>query len=410
MRRSAAIVLLTIGSAACGGNTGPEPLLDALPRALSPAELRIVDAANQFTFGLVREATRGLPPDSNAFLSPLSASFALGMTLNGARAETEQAMRSALGFGGATMAEINQGYRDLIELLTGLDRTTEMRIANSLWGSSAFPMRQEFTDAARTWFDAEVRSLDFRSPAAVGTINDWVKTKTAGRIPKLLDAIRADEVLFLINAIYFKGAWRVQFDRGKTRDAPFTGADGRARQVPMMSLDATPLRYAATSAFQAVDLLYGNGAFAMTVLLPSPGKTPADVLTTLDPASWSALVDQVGEHKVALGLPRFRVEYGARLNAALAALGMGIAFDDQRADLSGIADVAPERLYLTRVDQKAFVEVNEEGTEAAAATAVGVGLTSAPPSVIVDRPFLFLIRERFSGTILFVGLIQQLGA
>jgi serpin B len=319
-------------------------------------------------------------------------------------------MRTSLGFGAAAIAEINQGYRDLIQLLTGLDRTTEMRIANSLWGANGFAMRPQFTDAARTWFDAEVQSLDFHSPAAVGTINDWVKAKTAGRIPKLLDTIRADEVLFLINAIYFKGSWRIPFDRGKTRDAPFTGADGTARQVPMMNLDAMPLRYAATSTYQAVDLLYGNGAFAMTVLLPSSGGTPAGVLAGFDPAAWSALVDQLEERKVALGLPRFRVEYGARLYDALTALGMGVAFDDQRADLSGIADVGSRRLYISRVDQKAFVEVNEEGTEAAAATNVGVGLTSAPPAMIVDRPFLFMIRERFSGTIMFVGIVQRLGA
>jgi len=393
---------------ACGGGgpTGPEPLLTQLPRPLAPAELRLIDAGNQFTFDLFRAATRALPPDSNAFLSPFSASMALGMALNGAGGETLDSMRVALRLGASPLIEVNQGYRDLITLLTSLDRTTEVVVANSLWSRSGFPILPTFVNAVDTWFDAEARTLDFSTPAAVDAINDWVKDKTRSRIPKLLERIDPFEVAFLVNAVYFKGRWRATFDRARTRPMPFHAADGSTRDVPTMSLDATPLRYHSTPEYEAVDLLYGNGTFAMTVLLPRPGKTPADMLAGLDPSGWRELAAAFHEQKIMLSLPRFRLEYSRELEEDLKDLGMGIAFDEGRADFSGIADVRPERLFISRVVQKTFVDVNEEGTEAAAATGVGIGVTSAPPALVVDRPFLFAIHERLTGTILFLGQVN----
>ena len=402
-----ALLVLT----ACGSPTENDsrvPLLTQLPRALSTAETAIIDGANAFAFDLVREATRQLPADSNAFLSPLSASMALGMALNGANGETYTGMQRALRLEGMTEADINQGYRDLIALLSGLDSRTEMRIANSMWGHSGFTMEPAFIDAGRSFFDAEVQTLDFGDPAAVSTINDWVSGKTNGKIPQLLDQIAPDEVLFLINAIYFKGDWRDAFDRNETRDESFHGADGRDRTAPLMSQSDT-LRYQETADYQAVELLYGNGAFAMTVLLPLPGRTPADLLANLNPATWRELAGRFLDVDLQLTLPRFRLEYSRRLNQDLTALGMGIAFDRDLADFYRIADVRPERLYLTRVEQKTFVEVNEEGTEAAAASNVGVGVTSAPPAMRVDRPFVFAIHERLSGTVLFLGIINTVG-
>ena len=409
-RAPLALLLLT----GCGSSTDPggdlPPVLTELPRTLSPSEVRIVDGANVFAFDLLREATKALTPDSNVFLSPLSASMALGMALNGANSETYDAMRTVLRLDGMAEAEINQGYRDLMTLLGGLDLRTEMRIANSIWGDATLPIEPAFTDVSRTFFDAEVSTLDFGSPEALAAINDWVSGKTNGKIAKLLDDLSPDEVLFLINAIYFKGKWRDAFDAKDTRDGAFHGADGRDRAARLM-WQQEDLRYDETEDYQAVDLLYGNGAFAMTVLLPKAGRTPAELIVGLDPESWTALAGRFQEAEVSLTLPRFRLEYGRRLNDDLTALGMGIAFDKKRADLYRIADVRPERLYITRVDQKTFVEVNEEGTEAAAATAVGVGVTSAPVVVEmrVDRPFVFAIRERLSGAVVFLGVMNVIG-
>jgi serine protease inhibitor len=404
-----ALLLLT----GCGSSTAPggdlPPILTELPRTLSPSELRIVEGANAFAFDLLREATKALAPDSNAFLSPLSVSMAVGMTLNGANGDTYDAVRTALRLDGMAEAEINQGYRDLMTLLVGLDSRTEMRIANSIWGDATLPIEPAFTDVSRTFFDAEVSTLDFGSPEALAAINDWVSGKTNGKIPKLLDDLSPDEVLFLVNAIYFKGKWRSAFDAKDTRDGPFHGADGRNRAARLM-WQMEDLRYDETEDYQAVDLLYGNGAFAMTVLLPKAGRTPAAVLAGLNQESWAALAGRFAETEVTLTFPRFRLEYGRRLNDDLGALGMGIAFGGN-ADFYRIADVRPERLYITRVDQKTFVEVNEEGTEAAAATGVGVGPTSGsePLEMKVDRPFVFAIRERLSGAVVFLGVMNAIG-
>jgi serpin B len=333
------------------------------------------------------------------------------MALNGAGGETFKEMQAALRLTGLTEPELNQGYRNLISLLRGLDSRTEMRIANSIWGREGLRMEPAFREAGRTFFDAEVQTIDFSSPQAIETINQWVSGKTNKKIPRLLDEIGRDEVLFLINAIYFKGKWREAFDPKDTREGPFQGADGRARSASLMRQQKT-LQYDETADYQAVDLLYGNGAFAMTVLLPKPNRSPSELLARLDPAAWKALTERFHDAEVNLTLPRFRLEYTRRLNQDLKALGMEVAFDRSRADFSRIADVRPERLYISRVDQKTFVEVNEEGTEAAAATGVGVSVTSARQvfEMKVDRPFVFAIRERLSGTVMFLGVMNVVGS
>ena len=389
-----------------GSPTGPQPLIEELPRPLTSVESSIIDAGNAFTFDLFREAVRTLPPDSNAFLSPFSASMALGMAMNGAAGSTLQAMQEALRVGGMSLVDANQGYRGLLDLYTTIDKTTELLVANSVWVDQGFPVRPEFLASARDFFSAEARTLDLQSEG-LAAINGWVKEKTRNRIPTLLDRIGGDEIAFLVNAIYFKGRWRLPFDPKRTTPQPFMSAGGVSHDVPTMTMDET-LRFASRPGFAAADLLYGNGAFAMTILLPDEGSTPGAVLASLTPEAWRELESAYHEGRIVLSLPKFRMEYRRSLVEDLKALGMGIAFDPSQADFTGIANVAPERLYLTQVVQKAFVEVNEEGTEAAAATGVGVGVTSMPPSLIVNRPFLFVIRERLSGTILFLGQVNEL--
>lgn len=401
--------LLLIATAACGQAstpTDPEPLIDELPRPLTTAESSIIDAGNRFTFDLFREAVRDLAPDANAFLSPFSASMALGMAMNGAAGSTLAAMQAALRVDGLPLGDVNRGYRGLLDLFTTIDRTTELLVANSVWVDQGFPVRPEFLASAREFFSAEARALDLQTEG-LATINGWVREKTRNRIPALLEEVTSDEIAFLVNAVYFKGRWRLPFDPERTARQPFMSATGTSHDVPMMSMEA-PLRHAARDGFAAADLLYGNGAFAMTILLPDQGSTPATVLAGLTPEAWRQVDAAFEESKIVLALPKFRMEYRRSLVDDLKAMGMGIAFDQGEADFSGIADVAPERLYLTQVLQKAFVEVDEEGTEAAAATAVGVGVTSMPPSLIVNRPFLFMIRERLSGSILFIGQVNEL--
>ncbi len=395
--------------AACGSTEeshGPPPLLTALPRALSAAETRMVGAGNQFGFDLLGQA-RGGGPDQNLFLSPVSVSMALGMTLNGAAGATFDSMRVALRLAGVPLDDINQGYRSLIDLLQGLDASSQFQIANSIWGHSGIPFLPAFLTAGKAHFDAEVRAFDFNAPATLGIINDWVSAKTDGKIPTILDGISSAEVMFLINAIYFKGSWRMAFDPAQTRNAPFHAADGSTQSVPTMNLKPELQRYSATRDFEIVELLYGNGAFAMDIVLPRADRTLADLTAGLDAARWTEWVADLHDREIGLALPRFKLEYKRELNDDLKALGMRIAFDAGLADFSGIANVAPERLYITKVLHKTFVDVDEEGTEAAAVTSVGIGVTSAPPTIQIDRPFLFVIRERLSGTILFLGQITR---
>jgi serpin B len=369
-----------------------------LPRTLSAAEVEVIGASNQFAFGLLEQANH---PDANLFLSPLSASMALGMTMNGAAGVTWNQMRDVLGFGSLGQEEINASYKSLLALLVGLDPTVNMAIGNSVWTRRGFPVKPNFLDTVREAFGAEAAELNFASTSASERINEWVKDATHGRIEDIVPGVIPEEVvMYLLNAIYFKGSWTFRFDPSETRTEPFHLDDGSTRAVPLMTLERT-LPYHENSRFQAVELPYGGRAFAMTVLLPGQGVSVDTLAASLDAGEWEDVADGFRDTKVELFLPRFRMSYERILNDGLAALGMVDAFDPGRADLTRLSPV--EFLFISEVKQKSWVDVNEEGTEAAAATSASVEVTSGIPVVRADRPFLFFIRERLSGTILFAG-------
>jgi serine protease inhibitor len=400
------ILPLMLVSLACSDPSGPAPIT-SLPRELSVAEQKLISSSNSFAFDLLHQINAA-QRDSNVFVSPLSASMALGMTANGAAGTTYDAMHNALRLGDASREEVNEGYKSLIALLRGLDKSTDFRIANSIWYEKTFPFNASFMTESKTFFDAEVAGLDFTSPSALTTINSWVNQSTNTKIPKILDEIAPEEVMFLINAIYFKGSWQKQFDKSQTASAPFNAYDGASASVPLMH-QSVPLRVAQTPAYIAADLLYGNSAFAMTILLPNQGTDVNTVAQSLTDDSWSSLAQSFSEQKGELYLPRFKLTWERLLNDDLTTLGMGIAFQDGHANFTRMSPLG-DRLFITKVIQKTFVDVNEEGTEAAAVTSVGIGITSAPQTIVirVDRPFIFVIRERFSGTILFMGKIVKL--
>ena len=409
--RFCAIAAIALGVACSSstepGSDEPSPALDALPRALTAGEQKVIGAANDFSFALFRRLSAARS-DSNVFTSPLSASMALGMAMNGAAGTTYDEMRATLGFGAsATESEIGESYKSLIALLRGLDPSVDFRIANSIWYRTGFPVDQGFLDRGRNWFDARASALDFSSPSAVSTINDWVNTSTAGKIPTILDRIEGDQVMFLINAIYFKGSWRTRFDPSRTVTAPFHAVGGD-QPAKLMRRDGT-MRWLQTPEFEAVDLPYGNGAYAMTVVLPAAGKRVDDVAASLQASAWTTWMGQFNDAEVELQLPRFKLEWARELIPDLQALGMRAAFIDGGADFSRMSTLGSQ-LFISLVKQKTYVDVNEEGTEAAAVTNVGVSLTSMPVRrpFIVDRPFVFVLRERLSGTILFMGKITRL--
>jgi serine protease inhibitor len=402
--RPALFALVLIGTA-CREGTAPAPSapITSLPRTLTDPENKVIAGSNEFAFDLFRTGNIS-QHKANVFISPLSASMALGMTANGANGATYDEMRSALRLTGATREDVGAGYKSLIELLRGLDPGTTFTIANSIWYERTFPFNASFLDESKLYFDAQVESIDFRSPTAVPTINSWVSEHTNDKIPTILDNIADEEVMFLINAIYFKGIWQKQFDKSKTVDAPFHSADGTTSTVKMMAREEG-VQYTATSEYAAVDLPYGNSAFSMTVVLPN-GDIDA-FAESFDQAKWNSLVGSFRESNLQVYLPRFRMEWKRGLNEDLQQLGMRLAF--YSADFTRMSPRGLD-LIITRVVQKTFVEVDEEGTEAAAATMVGIGLTSMPAAFRADRPFLVVIRERFSGTILFIGKIAKLPA
>jgi len=392
---------------ACRERTALDPIapITELPRPISESESKVIASSNEFAFDLFRTGNVS-QHKANVFISPLSASMALGMTANGANGTTYDEMRSALRQNGASREEIGAGYKSLISLLVGLDPGTTFTIANSIWHRQSFPVNTSFLDDSKLYFDAQVEALDFRSPTALPTINSWVSAHTNNKIPTILESIADDEVMFLINAIYFKGIWQKRFDKALTVDAPFHAADGTTSTVKMMSR-AAGVEATATPEYSAVDLPYGNSAFTMTVVLPN-GDIDA-FAESFNQAKWNTLVSSLHGSEMPVYLPRFRMEWKRELNDDLQQLGMQRAFVPDGADFTPISPLGLH-LYITKVVQKTFVDVDEEGTKAAAATSVGIGLTSMPPSFRVDRPFMVVIRERFSGTILFIGKIAKLPA
>lgn len=413
-RRRGLAPALTLALSLVIGACGNDPVapraeapLTALPRTLTAEERAIVDGSTGFAFALLREVAATVPADSNVFISPISVSMALGMTMNGTAGETQAQFRRTLGFGDLTLDQANLAYKDLIALLRGIDRGVDFRIANAIWARQGFPVRPEFLARTSESFGAEAQALDFSSPASLTTINDWVKRSTNGKIEKILDRIPADMVMYLMNAIYFNGNWRSRFDAALTAPAPFTSATGATQQAPAMR-QTHGFAFHREPGFRAVDLPYGRGAFTMTVVLPDAGKSLAEVIAGLDAESWRRITAFRDTTEVALQLPKFRLADEHKLNEPLKAMGIVDAFDADVADFSPLSPITG--LEISEVKHKTFVDVHEEGTEAAAVTSVGIRETSAPQteSFIVNRPFLFVLRERFSGAVLFVGRIGKL--
>ena len=396
--------------AACSSSTEPRPITQ-LPRALTSAEQTLITQSNGFAFSLFRAVDDRRPvADANTFISPLSASMALGMTMNGAAGSTLDAMRNTLGFSGMSMADADASYQSLIALLRGLDPSVDFQIANSIWYRQDFPFEQSFLQTGQQYFDAKIQGLDFDDPSAPGTINAWVNESTNGKIDKMIDKIDSQQVMFLLNAIYFKGSWQAEFDKARTSSQPFFLADGSTTPVELMHLPHDSVPAVATADYHAAELPYGGGAFAMDVVVPTEGKTLDDLIASMDSDAWQALLASFTTQTGDVYLPRFQLTWDGSLKDPLTALGMGIAFQGGAADFTGMSSTRGHELYISSVNQKTFVDVNEEGTEAAAVTSVGVSVTAYhEPLIRADRPFLFAIRERLSGTILFVGAMRRPG-
>ncbi|KAF0150952.1 MAG: serpin B [Ignavibacteria bacterium] len=375
------------------------------PRELTVMEKQLVGSSDNFSFKLFKKVYEA-EPGENLFISPLSVSMALGMTMNGADGTTYEAMKSTLSLNAFTKQQANETYQSLMGLLGSIDPKVILNIANSIWYNKNFSFQTDFIETNKKYFNAVVNAMNFGDPATITTINNWVKNATKDKIEKIVEQISPETIMYLINAIYFKGAWKHQFDKTKTYDDFFTTNEGKQVSVKMMRQENDYSTYT-NNLFTAVDLPYSSGAFSMMLFLPNKSKNLKDAAEFLTKENFDSISKNFTISKKNLFLPRFKLEYKLKLNDALIALGMGDAFDRDKANFkklySGIGNA-----YISEVLHKTYVDVNEEGTEAAAVTSVEIGVTSIMDNNIkFDKPFLFLIREKNSGSILFIGTVNN---
>ena len=383
------------------------------PRDIGDINIEVIDANTRFGFNLFNEI-RKTENNKNIFISPFSVSVALVMTLNGASGETEQSMTDALQLQGIDPETINTGYATLQQVLQTSDPKVTLTIANSLWAHNAnddFTFYPDFLQVNKEFFNAEITELNLHDPNTPAHINQWVDSNTNGKIRKMIDKIDKETGLLLLNAIYFKGEWKTEFEPSMTQNDPFYLETGEEKSVPMMRRVDNYAYYEGEN-FQVVSLPYGSGYMSMYIFLPSSESNLNTLLDDLNAESWENAVSQVSEQEVYVQIPKFELEYSIDLSDALKELGMEIAFDERNADFSRMAyspTGKPLRRWIQKVNQKTFVKVNEEGTEAAAVTAVEVGMVaesvSIPPEFIADRPFFYAIYDNDLKTVLFMGTV-----
>ena len=399
------VFIIILMSQSCNINNN-----DAIDREINLTEKasKLVKADNLFGLELFRNIAASDDSD-NIMISPLSVSLALAMTYNGANGETKHAMGNTLKLNGLSTLDINESYQNLVAALRSLDDKVLLEIANAIYIREGFEVEPDFISNNQNYYDAEVETLDFNSLGSVETINNWVTDKTHQKITRMIDAISPEEIMFLLNAIYFKGIWSKEFNTESTSVFPFALEDGTTKNVEMMcKLDQVD--YTKNELFSAVRLPYGKGNYNMYIFLPEYGKSVSDIIDGLSVSNWETWIGNfVQTNDIDIKLPKFKFEYEKKLNAILTDMGMGISFGGN-ADFTGINREGG--LAISFVKHKTFVEVNEEGTEAAAVTIVGIEYTSVgnnPEKIpfMVNKPFLFVLTEKDTEAILFIGKVSK---
>ena len=399
------VALLGIQNA-CEKQPG-EPDLTPKSITLTEETSLAIQSSNDFGIGLFRNVAE--TEGQNLMLSPLSASTALTMLLNGCAGDTYTQLQETLEYpAGMTLGDINEAYKSLVEQLLNADPKVKFTLANAIFYRDGFSVRPTFLNTMNSDFNATVKGLDFDAASALTTINKWASDNTAGKIPKVLDGISSDMVLLLMNALYFKGDWSYQFDKSGTQDRPFHPDSGPAFDVSTMNGEVGS-KVISGDNYKAVEMPYGRTNFTMIVIVPT--ETLGVFCASLNPQVWASITSGFDESydygKLIVRMPKFKFSYEKYLNSQLQAMGMVDAFIPFQANLSGISD---QSIFVSFVKQNTFVQVDEQGTEAAAVTTIAVSGTSINPEpmeFIIDKPFVFAIRERTTNTLLFIGQVTD---
>ena len=406
----AAIALTMMATATTGcsldnDNDGEDSRFVICPttRDLTRGELEMVNHSNEFAFNLFRTAQ---DEKKSQILSPISITYALGMLNNGAGGETQEQINKVLGFGDTGADSINVFCYKMLKIAPTLDPLTKVMIANTIYMNKDYVLKQEFVEKANAFYNAKPETRDFHDGKTINVINQWASDHTEQMITEVLDedSFNPDAVSYLLNAIYFKGSWTSKFDKAETVSEIFehAGPDKNLVMPPMMHQQAS-FDYGETADYQALRLPYGNGSFVMTVLLPKAQTNAVPTVPTAE--AWQQLNQRMHGQTVDVKLPRFETTTNIDLKAIMTALGMPNAFDYQKADFSNFCNTPT---YIGLMKQVAKIKLDEEGTEAAAVTVIGMdnGEMTGGPSIVTfhaNHPFLYVISEKQTGAVFFIG-------
>jgi len=409
MKTHLIITLLCLGSILASCKKEESTPAEIKPVQLTEKQKQVINSSNSFGFDFFRKVQEVSGSGKNLMVSPLSVSMAFGMVRNGAAGSTLEAITSTLGMGGMTDEEINASYKYILETFSALDPKVKLSIANSIWYRNNFSVEPDFISTNQEYFNAEVNAMNFADLESVNIINKWVSDNTNQLIPSIISDIPDAMVMYLINAVYFKGQWKYSFDKANTAPRPFHLADGSTIESPGMIQHAS-LNYFKGSGFEAVELPYNQGNYNMVVLLPSADKSVTDVIDLLSQENWNTWSRQMESTDIQIQLPKFKYRYDEKkMIPILADMGMSVAFNPDLADFTRINSGGG--LVISDVRHKTFIETNEEGTEAAAVTSIGFETTSVGPNepynLSIDRPFVYFIHEKSTGSILFIGTIMN---
>jgi serpin B len=402
-------IVLTMLITGCSKDDNNEPsVLDPVDIELNAKQLVVVESSNNFAFDIFSRVNSADEAGKNFMISPLSISYALSMTLNGADGETLTAMKSTLGMADMSVDDINSSFSGITDALLGVDDKVDINIANSVWVYEGFYVLPGFIQRLGDYYDAETGEFTI-SQASIDEINGWIEEETNGMIKEMLKELSADIRLLLVNAICFEGEWYSGFDADNTSDKPFYKTDGNSVEVPMMAQTEDFKLYRGED-FAMLELPYGRGNYVMDIVLPDNNDGIENLTSNLTGENFKRWADQASEYEVNVLLPRFKYEYEKQLNDILIDMGMGVAFNYAEADFSGID--GKRDLFIGFVQHNSFIETDEKGTKAAAATIVGMYTTAMPiepqPYTFnADHPFLYVIREVTTNTIVFMGKVED---